>query len=86
MASGRATFSPALGPGDGVFAGVDVLASLPLGIWCGTDDDLYDDVVAFVDALPEPPEIASYGPGAHTRVYWNDQTIDAFTFLASHLG
>lgn len=80
-----AAFSPAIAPGDAVFGGVDALAGQPLGIWCGTNDGFYDSVQALVAALPEPPEIASYGSGAHTRVYWNDQTVDAFAFLGSHL-
>jgi len=80
-----AAFSPALGPGDPVFADADLLAGLPLGIWCGTEDSLYDNVRAFVDELPEEPEIVSYSEGAHTRVYWNDQTLDAFAFLSDHL-
>lgn len=80
-----AAFSPAVGEGDPVFAGADALAGTPLGIWCGTDDALYDSVRALVAALPEPPEIASFEPGRHTRVYWNDQTLEALGFLSSHL-
>jgi len=80
-----AAFSPALGPGDPVFGDADLLAGLPLGIWCGTEDSLYDNVRAFVDALAEEPEITSYSEGAHTRIYWNDQTLDAFRFLSDHL-
>lgn len=84
-AAALAAFSPALGPGDPVFADADLLSGLPLGIWCGTEDSLYDNVQAFVDELPEEPQIVSYSEGAHTRIYWNDQTLDAFTFLSSHL-
>ena len=58
----------------------------PLGFWVGTDDSFYAPVQEFVAILPEEPEINSSGPGGHTRIYWNDQTIEAFTFLASHLG
>lgn len=80
-----AAFSPAVGEGDPVFTDVDKLAGTPLGIWCGTDDALFPAVEALVDALPEEPEIWSYGPGRHTRIYWNDQTLEAFQFLAGHL-
>jgi len=80
-----AAFSPAVNPGDAAFAEAAELASQPLGIWCGTDDGLYDNVQEFVDVLPVEPEIASFSDGGHTRVYWNEQTIPALTFLASHL-
>jgi pimeloyl-ACP methyl ester carboxylesterase len=80
-----AAFSPALSPGDSVYADADALADLPLAIWCGTEDMFYDDDRAFVAALPNKPEIVSYSPGRHTRYFWNDHTRPAFTFLASHL-
>jgi predicted peptidase len=80
-----AAFSPAVGDGDAVFEDVDALAPTPLGIWCGIDDALFPSVQALVEALPKEPEIWSYGPGGHTRIYWNDQTLQAFEFLASHL-
>ena len=80
-----AAFSPAVGEGDPVFQDAEALKGTPLGIWCGTDDGLYPAVESLVNELPEEPEIRSYGPGGHTRVYWNDQTLRAFQFLASHL-
>jgi S-formylglutathione hydrolase FrmB len=85
---GRATaaFSPAISPGDAVFAEQSKLAVQPLGLWCGTDDSFYDAVRELADTLSPPPEIASFSEGGHTRVYWNDQTIETLTFLASHLG
>lgn len=84
-ASAVAAFSPAVSAGDAVFTGADALAPVPLGVWCGTDDSFYDEVKALVSTLPEPPEVESYGEGGHTRAYWNDQTLDAFAFLARHL-
>lgn len=86
FARAAAAFSPAISDGDEVFANVDALGDLPIGLWCGTEDSFYDAVRHLADALPTPPEIASFSKGAHTRVYWNDQTLDAFAFLASHLG
>lgn len=81
-----AVFSPAISAGDPVFAGAGALSGQPLGIWCGTDDPFYDAVRDFVDVLPEEPEITSFAEGeAHTRVYWNDQTLTTFDFLAGHL-
>ncbi len=85
---GRATaaFSPAITPGDAVFVDQAELSGQPLGLWCGTDDSFYDAVSEFADTLSPAPDIASFSEGGHTRVYWNDQTNDALTFLASHLG
>jgi pimeloyl-ACP methyl ester carboxylesterase len=80
-----AAFAPAISEGDDVITNADALAGTPLGLWCGTEDSFYGPVQSLVEALPEEPEIVSYGPGGHTRVYWNDQTLDAFAFLASHL-
>ena len=84
-AQATAAFSPAVTVGDAVFADVDKLARQPLGVWCGTDDGLYDDVRALVDALPVEPEAGSFSAGGHTRVYWNAQTMAAFAFLGQAL-
>jgi pimeloyl-ACP methyl ester carboxylesterase len=80
-----AAFSPAMHDGESVFDDAGALTGLPLGIWCGTDDSLYPTIKKFVAALPEEPEIVSFSEGAHTRVYWNDHTLDAFAFLSKHL-
>jgi len=80
-----AAFSPAVAPGDPVFAGVDALAGTPVGLWCGLDDGFLPDVRALAEALPEPPEVLSYGEGAHTRVYWNGVTPAAFRFIGAAL-
>ena len=61
------------------------LAGSPLGVWCGRSDPLYDDVHAFVSALPQRPQIVSYGPGAHTRAYWDNVTLPAFAFVGAAL-
>jgi predicted esterase len=81
-----AAFSPAISDADAVFDDAAALAGLPLGIWCGTDDPFYDAITDFVGELPDEPDIASYTEGAaHTRVFWNDQTLEAFAFLSQHL-
>lgn len=80
-----AAFSPAVSSGDAVFADVDALSGLPLGVWCGTEDSFYDAVRELVTRLPQAPEVAGFSAGRHTRVFWNDQTLAAFDLLASHL-
>jgi hypothetical protein len=79
-------FSPAVTPGDGVFASIAALAGTPLGVWCGRDDPLYPNVRRLVAALPEPPRVVAYAPGAHTRVYWDSVTLPALAFVGGVLG
>lgn len=85
MAANRGSVQPGDGPTDSTFADADQLTDVPLGLWCGTDDPLYTDAREFLQVLPAEPEIASFSAGGHTRVYWNDQTLDAFAFLSRHL-
>lgn len=73
MAASRGSVQPGDGPTDSTFADADQLA------------DLYTDAREFLQVLPAEPEIASFSAGGHTRVYWNDQTLDAFAFLSRHL-
>ena len=80
-----ALFSPALVQGDPVFDSERELAGLPLGFWCGTSDPFRDAVRAFVAGLPEAPDVTTFAPGAHTRLFWNDHTLAAFRWLAGHL-
>jgi hypothetical protein len=42
-------------------------------------------VRTLADALPTPPAVLSYGPGAHTRAYWNGVTPAAFRFVGESL-
>lgn len=81
-----AAFSPAVEPGDAVFSSLGALAGTPLGIWCGRQDPLFANVQQLVAALPERPQIVSYGHGAHTRVYWSSVTLPAFSFVGGTLG
>lgn len=85
FAAAVAAFSPAVDTSDAVFSGAAALAGEPLAIWCGTEDGFFPAVRSLVDALPEPPVIASFGPGGHTREYWNNQTLQAFSFLSRQL-
>ncbi len=66
-----ATFSPAVSPGDDVFAGVDALRGVPTGLWCGTDDGLLAEVRALERALPQPRAAGSYAAGRHNFGYWS---------------
>ena len=84
-ASAVAAFSPAVNVGDAVFDSVDALAPTPLAVWCGDDDPFAPAVDALLDVLPQPPELVSLGAGEHSRVYWNDQTLDAFDWLSGRL-
>jgi dienelactone hydrolase len=80
-----AAFSPAISTGDAVFRAVDDLAGTPLGVCCGEQDSFHPTVAALVEALPEEPEWLHFGPGGHTRAYWNSLTPSAFAWLAGEL-
>jgi S-formylglutathione hydrolase FrmB len=82
---GVAALSPAVSPGDAVFAGADRLDGDRIGLWCGTADALYDNVQALVAAIPGGPAIADFSLGAHTRAYWDRITPDAFAFIGAAL-
>jgi len=80
-----AAFSPAVAQGDRVFGDVALLRGTGIGLWCGTEDAFYPAVRKLEQALPEPKKAGSYGPGHHTRAFWNRITPAAFDFLASTL-
>jgi len=65
--------------------GLDALAALPLGLWCGAEDPFVDAVRELVAALPVEPEVLTFAEGGHTRLFWNDHTLDAFSWLAGKL-
>ena len=49
-------------------------ASLPaLGVWCGTEDVVFEDSVVFRDAAAAArvPLTVDFGPGAHDWAYWD---------------
>jgi hypothetical protein len=82
---GVAALSPAVGDGDEVMTRAGELDPGRTAIWCGTADDLYDDVRELASRIPGGPAIAAYAPGAHTRGYWNRITPDAFAFVGRAL-
>jgi S-formylglutathione hydrolase FrmB len=81
-----AAFSPDVTRSASVAADDGVYRTTPLGVWCGRSDPLYGDVRGFVAQLPRRPQVLSYGPGAHTRAYWDSVTLPAFAFLGGELG
>ncbi|MFC4784881.1 alpha/beta hydrolase-fold protein [Nocardioides sp. MAHUQ-72] len=80
-----ALFSPAVSLGDPALADLSPLAGLPLGLWCGDRDPFRDAVRDVVRRLPTEPEVVTFADGAHTRVFWNRHTLDAFAWLSGHL-
>ncbi|GLY08707.1 alpha/beta hydrolase-fold protein [Actinoplanes sp. NBRC 101535] len=80
-----AAFSPAVTPSDEVFALLHRLSRVPVGLWCGTDDDLLPNVRAAGRALPVPAAVADFGPGRHDFTYWSRRIPAAFSFLGAAL-
>ena len=78
-----AAFSPAVTPGDDVFDGVARLSGTPIALWCGRDDNLYDNVKTLKRSLPAAT--ASFTPGRHNFAYWSTAIPSAFDFLGSTL-
>jgi hypothetical protein len=75
-----AALSPAVAPGDGVFAQVSELRQIPVGLWCGTDDGLLDDVKELDAALPQTT--GTYAEGRHNFAYWSTCLPAAFDLVA----
>lgn len=80
-----ALFSPALHEGDPALDDLAVFEALPLGLWCGDDDPFRDGADALTAASPVPPDPDVAGPGGHTRVYWNDHTLDMLAWVTGYL-
>ena len=83
-ASAVALFSPALHEGDPALDDLSALET-PWGLWCGENDPFDDGAIALAETAPTPPDPWVRGEGGHTRVYWNDHTIDMMRFLAGNL-
>jgi pimeloyl-ACP methyl ester carboxylesterase len=80
-----AAFSPAVSPGDDVFAGAGKLGALPVGLWCGRQDPLYGTVRELERALPQPPVAGGYADGRHNFSYWSTAIPAAFDFIGRNL-
>jgi pimeloyl-ACP methyl ester carboxylesterase len=75
-----AAFSPAVSPGDDVFAGAAELTRVPVGLWCGTGDGLLDDVRALEKKVPGAT--GTYAEGRHNFGYWSRCVPAAFDLVA----
>ena len=80
-----AVFSPTVTPGDDVFEGVSRLRNQPVGLWCGLDDRLLEDVHALQMALPLPPLAGGFTDGGHDMDYWKSVVPQAFQFVGGML-
>jgi dienelactone hydrolase len=84
-ASALALFSPALHSDDPALANLSALGAVPWALWCGRQDPFHDGAVALADEAPTAPDPWVQGDGGHTRIYWNDHTVDMMRFLAGRL-
>jgi S-formylglutathione hydrolase FrmB len=80
-----AAFSPAVQRGDDVMASAARLRGTPVGLWCGKQDGLNDDVRRLAGKLPEPPAVSSYADGRHNFGYWSRCVPGAFDFVSRSL-
>jgi predicted esterase len=80
-----AAFSPAVSAHDDVVTAAALLRGTPVGLWCGRQDALLDDVKALAKALPEGPAMERYADGRHNFGYWSTCLPAAFGFLAGTL-
>jgi len=85
-ARATALFSPAVSTDDPALSDLAPLAARPIALWCGTDDPLEPEVRDLAAGLPVEPEVLTFADGGHDRHFWNDHTLDAFAWLAGHLG
>jgi hypothetical protein len=80
-----AAFSPAVSPGDDVTSAAGLLRGTPVGLWCGRQDGLLDNVRDLAGRLPEPVAAGGYADGRHNFGYWSRCVPDAFDFVAGAL-
>ncbi len=84
-AAAVAALSPAIAVDGPIVRRADGIDGRRLGLWCGTDDALYDSAQALAQAVSTAPAVAHFSPGGHTRHYWNSVTPEAFTFIGRSL-
>ena len=77
--------SPAVSPGDRVFADVAKLDASRTGLWCGRSDPFFPAVQELAGLIKPHPAVAAWAKGAHQRVYWNRITPAAFSLIGHGL-
>ncbi len=77
--------SPAVRSGDEVTSGVGRLVGARTAVWCGRSDPLFPEVQALAAAIPGGAAVTGWGPGAHTRIFWNGVTPAAYEFAGRAL-
>lgn len=82
---GVAAFSPAVQPDDDVIGAARLLRGTPVGLWCGKQDGLYQNVLTLRSRLPEPPRAGGFADGRHNFGYWSRCLPSAFDFVAGVL-
>jgi S-formylglutathione hydrolase FrmB len=80
-----AALSPAVRVGDDVTLSAPLLRGTPVGLWCGKQDNRYDDVRKLDARLPERPAAGGYADGRHNFGYWSRCVPDALDFLGAAL-
>jgi hypothetical protein len=80
-----AAFSPAVSPSDDVFGATRLLRGTPVGLWCGKQDPLYEDVLGLEKSLPQGKKAGTYEDGRHNFGYWSRCIPAAFDFVAGAL-
>lgn len=80
-----ALFSPAVHDDDPALDDLSALGRLPWGLWSADHDPWHDGAIALSERAPTPPDPWVQGEGGHTRIYWNDHTLEMMDFLAGHL-
>ncbi|CAM4034633.1 alpha/beta hydrolase family protein [Kibdelosporangium persicum] len=62
---------------------VDKLGSVPVGIWCGTEDHFIEGTRKFIKLAK--PQVAYTGPGGHGDPFYRRIVPDVLTFLGKHV-
>ncbi len=62
---------------------VDKLGSVPVGIWCGSEDPFVDGVRQFIRQAH--PAVASISPGRHDGAYFGKAYPEAVRFIGKHV-
>jgi S-formylglutathione hydrolase FrmB len=61
---------------------IPALGTVPIGIWCGTEDRFIDGARRFI--ATGRPEVSSLGPGAHDDGYFRRALPEAIRFLGKY--